>query len=150
MARQFDLQLEQMKKQKEAAPQQKHEDQFDQIFSMYQTRKEMKAPVKQQQQLNSEVPDHLMADGSARLGEKVLVDQASIDEYNMLNRPKKLVDMHKELMQARGTQEDPKKRRPFSRDRDIMGQGKQDLMKNSTFFDFKGKMTKPANTNQFL
>lgn len=58
----------------------------------------MKAPVKQKHELNQDVPDHLMANGSARLGEKVEVDQSSIDDYNMLNRPKKLVDMHKELM----------------------------------------------------
>jgi hypothetical protein len=57
--------------------------------------------------------------------------------------------MHKELMQERG-EDDSKKRKPFSRERDVLGQGKQGLMTNSTFFDFKSRMSKPQGTNQFL
>jgi hypothetical protein len=56
---------------------------------MYQTRKEMKAPVKPE--LNMDVPAHLMAEGSALLGQKVPFHQEEIDEYNRVNRPKKLV-----------------------------------------------------------
>ena len=65
-------------------------------------------------------------------------------------RPKKLIEVHKEIMQA-GGHEEPKKRQPFNRDRDVLGQGRQQpFMQNSTFFDFKNKMSKPQNTNQFL
>ena len=53
-------------------------------------------------------------------------------------------------MQSRGMEEQPNKRRAFNRERDVLGQGKSaSFMKNSTFFDFKGKMTKPNTTNQF-
>ena len=52
----------------------------------------MKAP---QNVPSQDVPEHLMATGSALLGQKVEIDQDSIDEYNKINRPKKLVEMHK-------------------------------------------------------
>ncbi len=32
----------------------------------------------------------------------------------------------------------------------MLGSGKMGLMSNSTFFDFKSRMSKPKNTNQFL
>ena len=66
-----------------------------------------------------------------------------------MHRPKKLIDMHKELKQGI-VPEDPNKRKPFDRERDIVGSGKLSLMNNSTFFDFKSRMSKPKNTNQFL
>lgn len=57
--------------------------------------------------------------------------------------------MHKQMKQTI-VQEDPKKRKPFDRERDILGSGKMSLMSNSTFFDFKSRMSKPKQTNQFL
>ena len=68
MAQLFQVQLEQLKKQKEEKGPEKQEDEFDQIFSMYQTRKEMKAPTNVP---THDVPEHLMAAGSALLGQKV-------------------------------------------------------------------------------
>ena len=84
-----------------------------------------------------------MAVGSARLGQKVEVDQESIDEYNRANRPKKLIDMHKEMKEGHDTDKGSLRGRP-------LGGGKEGLIKNSAFFDFRSKMTKPSKTNQFL
>lgn len=98
---------------------------------------------------NQSVPEHLMAKGSALIGQKVQIDEQQIEEFNKINRPKKLIEMHKEMMQERGSEE-PKVRKPFSRQRDILGQGTQSYMSNSTFFDFKNRMSKPKSTNQFL
>ena len=67
----FDKQLEELKREKEAAPQ-RQEDEFDQIFSMYQTRGQMRAAAKPA--VNNEVPEHLMAAGSARIGQKAEID----------------------------------------------------------------------------
>jgi len=36
-----------------------------------------------------------MAKGSALIGQKVEVDDDEINEYNRINRPKKLIDLHK-------------------------------------------------------
>ena len=145
MAKLFDQQLDELKRQKEEAPAQQQEDEFDQMFSMVKTRKEMKAPPKQ---LNQDIPEHLYAAGSAVLGQKVDIDYDEIDEYNRLHRPKKLIDMHKEMIQSRGPEEN-KQRQSFSRCKDF-GKAKEGLMTNSTFFDFKSKMTKPQKTTQFL
>jgi hypothetical protein len=90
-----------------------------------------------------------MAQGSALIGQKAEIDDNEIEEYNKIYRPKKLIDLHKEMRGA-GVQEDPKKRKPFDRERDILGAGKMSLMTNSTFFDFKSRMSKPKQTNQFL
>lgn len=43
----------------------------------------------------SAVPEHLMALGSALIGEKVQIDDNEIEEYNKIYRPKKLIDLHK-------------------------------------------------------
>jgi hypothetical protein len=42
------------------------------------------------------------------------MDNDGIEEYNKIHRPKKLIDLHKEL-KAGITPEDPNKRKPFSR-----------------------------------
>jgi hypothetical protein len=96
--------------------------------------------------IDSSVPEHLMAQGSALIGQKVAIDDNGIEEYNKIYRPKKLIDLHKERQQG-GVQEDPKKRKPFDRERDIVGSGKLSLMTNSTFFDFKSRMSKPKQTS---
>lgn len=48
------------------------------------------------------------------------------------------------------SQSSNKGRKPFNRERDVLGDGKAGLMSNSMFFDFKNKMSKPSKTNQFL
>ena len=88
-----------------------------------------------------------MAEGSAVLGQKVEVKDGYIEEYNKIYRPKKLIDMHKEMKELQG---EDKEKRPFSKERDIFGEGRMSMMKNSTFFDFKSRMSKPQTTNQFL
>lgn len=55
-----------------------------------------------------------MAQGSALIGQKIEIDDNEIEEYNKIHRPKKLIDLHKEMRQT-GVQEDPKKRKPFDR-----------------------------------
>jgi hypothetical protein len=37
------------------------------------------------------VPEHLMAKGSAILGEKIAIEDNEIEEYNKVHRPKKLI-----------------------------------------------------------
>lgn len=71
----FDQQLKEMQVQKEAEPE-KQEDEFDQIFSMYQTRQQMKNASKPV--VNQGVPAHLMAAGSALIGQKAEIDEAEI------------------------------------------------------------------------
>lgn len=39
-----------------------------------------------------DVPDHLLAEGSAKIGEKVAINDDDQEEYNALYRPKKLID----------------------------------------------------------
>jgi len=63
-----------------------------------------------------------------------------------MHRPKKLVDIHKEIYGVAGEETG---RKSFKRQKDIT-QGKADIMSNSMFFDFKNKMSKPTKTNQFL
>jgi hypothetical protein len=46
--------------------------------------------------IDSSVPEHLMAQGSALIGQKVAIDDNGIEEYNKIYRPKKLIDLHKE------------------------------------------------------
>lgn len=57
--------------------------------------------------------------------------------------------MHKELRQNMIGQ-DTSQRKGFNRERDMNGSGKMSLMQNSAFFDFKSRMSKPQQANQFL
>lgn len=97
-----------------------------------------------------DIPQHLLAEGSAKIGQKQQIDNNQIEEYDKIHRPKKLIDMHQEMKQI-GKYSDERKNKervPFNRQRDIVSGGR--MMNNGVFFDFKDKMTKPKGTNNFL
>lgn len=45
--------------------------------------------------IDDAVPAHLLAEGSALIGQKMEVDADDLEEYDRLHRPKKLVEIHK-------------------------------------------------------
>ena len=44
-----------------------------------------------------DIPDHLLAEGSAKIGQRQQIDDNQIEEYNKIYRPRKLIEEHQEM-----------------------------------------------------
>ena len=58
-----------------------------------------------------------MAEGSAKIGQKVVINEDEQKEYDAIHRPRKLIDEHREIMAINSGEAEGQssKRKPFDR-----------------------------------